>query len=80
MKVLFFGQVRERLATQQISVTSPPQNILLLRQELAERGEVWFEVLHQRDLLVAVNQTLCDDKQEITSTDEVAFFPPVTGG
>ena len=31
-------------------------------------------------VLCAVNHTYCDLEQELKDTDEVAYFPPVTGG
>ncbi|MEJ2115646.1 MAG: molybdopterin converting factor subunit 1 [Gammaproteobacteria bacterium] len=46
--------------------------------------EVWKQAtqnLKRPDrLLVAVNQTYASFEQEVCDEDEVAFFPPVTGG
>ena len=33
-----------------------------------------------RKVLVAVNQTIVDHNHPISENDEVAFFPPMTGG
>ncbi|MEF1220359.1 molybdopterin synthase sulfur carrier subunit, partial [Photobacterium damselae] len=51
-----------------------------LRQQLALRGDKWQLALESGKLLVAVNQTICPLDTEIKDGDEVAFFPPVTGG
>jgi len=51
-----------------------------LRSALSERGDKWALALEAGKLLVAVNQTLVPLDTPITDGDEVAFFPPVTGG
>jgi molybdopterin synthase sulfur carrier subunit len=52
----------------------------MLRAHLTERGDKWQLALESGKLLVAVNQTICHLDTEIKDGDEVAFFPPVTGG
>jgi len=52
-----------------------------LMAKLAERGEPWsLEFDGCRPLCAAVNQTLVSNQTLIQNGDEVAFFPPVTGG
>ncbi|NQV64597.1 MAG: MoaD/ThiS family protein, partial [SAR86 cluster bacterium] len=43
-------------------------------------GAKWSEALNRENTLVAVNQTMVDYQHFIHAGDEVAFFPPVTGG
>ena len=43
-------------------------------------GESWRETLTGEDILVAVNQNMVYDDHAVADGDEVAFFPPVTGG
>ena len=46
-----------------------------------QRGSVWQELLQDnRRLQIAVNQDLARRNSAIKSDDEIAFFPPVTGG
>ncbi|MEL4471664.1 molybdopterin synthase sulfur carrier subunit [Shewanella algae] len=81
IKVLFFAQVRELLGTAAIEVESQPGlTAEALRAQLAATDDKWARVMASDKLLVAVNQTLSHWQTEIKAGDEVAFFPPVTGG
>ena len=80
--VLFFAQVRECLgeAKLELEYQTQWQNAEQLRTQLCERGAKWASALSSDKLLVAVNQELCSLEQAIKDGDEIAFFPPVTGG
>lgn len=78
--VLFFAQVKELVGQSQIDVEASVNTAEELRQQLALRGDKWQLALDSGKLLVAVNQTICPLDTEIKDGDEVAFFPPVTGG
>lgn len=84
LTVLFFGQLRERLATPRLMVDiqhlGPPLTVNSLYVYLSERGPVWQELINSNNCLVAVNQTMATKATEIKRNDEVALFPPVTGG
>lgn len=82
INVLFFAQLKELLACEaiQVSMDNIDPTVAGLRAHLAEKGELWADYLSTDKSLCAVNQTLCDDTQPIGDNDEVAFFPPVTGG
>jgi len=80
IKVLFFAQVRELVGTDSLMLASSPDTVEGLRQQLAERGDRWALALEEGKLLAAVNQTLVEATHPIADGDEVAFFPPVTGG
>ena len=47
---------------------------------MSERGDKWALALESGKLLVAVKQTLVPLYTPLHDGDEVAFFPPVTGG
>jgi molybdopterin synthase sulfur carrier subunit len=49
-------------------------------QLAAMHGDHWALELNRDNVLVAVNQALAERHQNIVAGDEVAFFPPVTGG
>ena len=78
--VLFFAQVRELVAYDALSLPCDYATAEQLRSALSERGDKWALALEAGKLLVAVNQTLVPLDTPLHDGDEVAFFPPVTGG
>jgi molybdopterin synthase sulfur carrier subunit len=44
------------------------------------KGPAWGEVLAQANIIRAVNHTVVEENALLRDGDEVAFFPPVTGG
>ena len=79
IKILFFAGLREKLGVEQLSWPAAA-TIETLLNELKAQGEPWQAALARGDLLCARNQQLCDLNEPLCSGDEVAFFPPVTGG
>ncbi len=77
IKVLFFAQVRELVNTDSLTLDNEFATVEALRAAQSDR---WALALDAGKLLAAVNQTLVEFNHPITSGDEVAFFPPVTGG
>lgn len=80
INVLFFAQVRELVGCDSLTVEGDFANVEALREHLAARGDRWALALEPGKLLAAVNQTLVEPGHALASGDEVAFFPPVTGG
>lgn len=80
LTVLFFAQTKEVLKTDRLSIDKAYQSVGELRTDLRLRGDIWNEFLNKDKALVAVNHVLCDDDKALNTNDEVAFFPPVTGG
>lgn len=80
IKVLFFAQVKELVGTHSLELDAVYSTADALREALATRGDKWQLALESDKLLVAVNQTICSLDTPLTDGDEVAFFPPVTGG
>lgn len=78
--ILFFAQVREIIGVDSLQLPAEFANVEALRQSLCQRGDRWALALESGKLLVAVNQTLVDIDHPVNAGDEVAFFPPVTGG
>jgi molybdopterin synthase sulfur carrier subunit len=79
-KVLFFAQLRERLDCAEITVNATGLTVFELREKLAQSNERWHKWLLDKDVLVAVNQSLATANSKIGEGDEIAMFPPVTGG
>jgi len=81
MKILYFASFRERLKLDAETLDSaPPITGKQLLDILHSRGEHWQTVLDPDKLLFAVNQEICALDTPLDDSDEVAFFPPVTGG
>jgi len=80
IKVLFFAQVRELVGCDSIEAEALYADVEQLRAALAGKGHRWELALESGKLLAAVNQTLVSFDTPLADGDEVAFFPPVTGG
>lgn len=81
IKVLFFARIREAVGTAEETLTGDNLNTAEdVLNVLINRGEPWASALSAPQLLVAVNQEMTAITSIVTDGDEVAFFPPVTGG
>jgi molybdopterin synthase sulfur carrier subunit len=81
IKVIYFASLREQVATPGEDLDVSPTTVASLRTLLMARGGAWQSALAQgKALLVAVNQEMALPTTQLKPGDEVAFFPPVTGG
>jgi molybdopterin synthase sulfur carrier subunit len=83
VKVLFFASLRERLGTsgEEIDLPAHVTTVAALRSFLLGKGNSWNEALSEKKLIrMAVNQDMVEAGARIKAGDEIAFFPPVTGG
>ncbi|HEY8354843.1 MAG TPA: molybdopterin converting factor subunit 1 [Methylophilaceae bacterium] len=82
IRILYFARLREALGLAEESLeVRDGLSVAELMVELAQRGGQWQqEFAGCRPLRAAVNQTLVANDAHIHAGDEVAFFPPVTGG
>ncbi|OEF23786.1 molybdopterin synthase sulfur carrier subunit [Vibrio rumoiensis] len=80
IKVLFFAQTREQVGVDFVMVDADNISADTLREQLCEKGNEWSQALQSGKLLVAINQDMVQMDTVVKSGDEVAFFPPVTGG
>lgn len=81
--IIYFARLREALgnATEQIELPAGVSDLDGLRRFLCNRGEVWAEELGPtKPVRAAVNQDMAGGETPIIDGDEIAFFPPVTGG
>lgn len=78
VKVVFFARLREALPVANVAWPWQAGTVADLKQQLVEQGTEWQPL--SDDLLVAVNQEMARLNTPIQPGDEVAFFPPVTGG
>ncbi len=81
--IVYFASIRELLGLAQESIELPAsiKTVAELSAWLQqERGDKWSKALGSVSTLIAVNQEMVSADQSIKTGDEVAFFPPVTGG
>jgi len=81
VRILYFASLRENLGINDEALAEIPSTVAELLDLLAQRGQVWDEQLRQNNRLqIAVNQAMAKRNTPLSANDEVAFFPPVTGG
>lgn len=83
IKVLYFAGLREQVGrtNEEMDLPAGVNTVAALRAYLMQRGGAWQTALGQsKALRVAVNQDMAQGVTPVRAGDEVAFFPPVTGG
>lgn len=81
IKILFFAQLRELLKTSELKLNSvTPCSVSQVKQHIIALHPQWESFISGNALMASVNQELVSDDHMVQAFDEVAFFPPVTGG
>ena len=83
MQLLYFAWLRIKIGTGEEQLELPPEvaTVTDLLDWLSDRGEGYAEALADRAVVrVAVNQEYVGFDHPLSAEDEVALFPPVTGG
>jgi sulfur-carrier protein len=83
MKLLYFAWLRARVgcAEEEIPLPSQVQDVAGLLDWLQSRGGRYADALRDLSVVrVAVNQDYVGREHPLQEGDEVAIFPPVTGG
>jgi molybdopterin synthase sulfur carrier subunit len=81
--ILYFARLREALGTpsEELPLPEGVVDVGSLRASLATRGGAWAqELAHSKAVRMAVNQDMASAETPVADGDEIAFFPPVTGG
>ncbi|WP_017254073.1 molybdopterin converting factor subunit 1 [Pseudomonas tolaasii] len=78
INVLFFARYAEAVGFDSLEMEGEFATVEAVRQALA--GDPEFAVLNETSLMCARNEELCSLNEPVQAGDEVAFFPPVTGG
>ena len=81
--ILYFARLKEALGTgsEELALPADVTDLSALRASLVARGGAWARELgRERPVRAAVNQEMAAPDAPIRDGDEVAFFPPVTGG
>ncbi len=83
IQLRYFASLREQLGTdaEQIDLPAEVADLAGLAAYLQARGGIWGEAFDSgRTLMMAVNQEAASAQSTFKDGDEIAFFPPVTGG
>lgn len=81
--LLYFARLRETfgISSEQAAPPAEINNIGALLEWLRSRGDAWqIELAPGKPVRVAVNQAMASEATPIIEGDEIALFPPVTGG
>lgn len=83
INLLYFAKVRETsgIDQEEIDIASDIITVADLIDFLKLRGSQWQAIFNpSSSVRTAVNQELVEANHLINANDEVAFFPPITGG
>ena len=83
IKLFYFAKVREMLGIdrEEIDIETDIKTLAELIAFLKLRGSQWQSIFDMSSSYrMAVNQELVEANHTINANDEVAFFPPITGG
>ena len=82
MKIIYFAALRRDIGVGEETVEPPAAitTVAQLKLWLADRSPAHAKALSAPRLMAAVNQDYAGMDSPVAADDEVAFFPPVTGG
>ncbi len=83
IRIRFFARVRDEIGCAELVLDTLPdavESVGALTEYLKSRDEVLQRVLSEPNILVAVNQEMALPTDAVKIGDEIAYFPPVTGG
>lgn len=83
MKILYFAWMRQRtgISAETVELPAGVATVDGLIDWLIGRGDGYASAFERRDVIrAAVNQDYVPFDHTVTDADEIAFFPPVTGG
>lgn len=81
VRLRFFASLREKLGEGEALPLPEGSTVATARATLQARGGIHAEALaSSRAVRSALNQKMCAESAVLSDGDELAFFPPVTGG
>lgn len=82
LTIQYFASIREALgqSSEQLPLPESVSTVAELTQHLALRGQHWMMLNDNTQVLIAINQRVADRSAILHGNEEVAFFPPMTGG
>jgi len=82
LQLRYFASLRESLGIgdEQVELPDDVHDLTGLTRWLQDRDETWASALADSRLHVAINQEIVKADAAVRDGDEIAWFPPVTGG
>ena len=81
IRIYFFAKIKEELSLDYFDLDiKTPCTVFEIRKSLISEFNTHKKLFSIDYARCAVNQELTDENKSIFLNDEVAFFPPVTGG
>ena len=74
------GESEFQLDLSAVSEASAQIDVAAIKSQLSQRGAEWTEALNQPNLVHALNHKVVFTDALVSEGDELAFFPPMTGG
>ena len=74
------GESELKFELSEVSSDVAPADVAAVKAALANRGADWREALYQPNLVHALNHKVVFTDAVVSEGDELAFFPPMTGG
>ena len=80
LKIKVFGTLREKLKSNTLSI--PINNNSISLKELKKFLNELYPYLSRNEInfVFAVNKVVCNKNIELSSSDEIALIPPISGG
>lgn len=82
LSIHYFASLREALGQsgETLELPSGVNTAGDLAAYLAMRGDAWSLLVDPKQVLIAVDQSVADVSCPLHGQEEIAFFPPMTGG
>ncbi len=83
LHIVFFARVKEQLgcASVELEWNQALSSLESVKKQLYTRDSGnWGDILSEDNIICAVNHTVVNGNVSLSDGDEIAFFPPVTGG
>jgi len=82
VQLRYFASLREALGIgdEQVELPADINDLSGLTRWLQSRNDAWKQALADTRLHVAINQQIVNTNVPVNDGDEIAWFPPVTGG
>ena len=87
IRIKLFATLREALGESEFDLSlaelvpsEKPVDVAAVKALLSKRGIDWYEALNQPNVVHALNHKVVFTDALVAEGDELAFFPPMTGG